>query len=110
MLGVRSEHDKQISRELLPFEGLKRRVAIEMFVKIKEGEPSEIRIEPHGVAVTGDVPERAINAPLDEAAVRKNISKLGGTPYEATKIEIELDEGLIMPVSRLNKEIQNFSL
>ncbi len=102
MLGVRSEHDKQISRELLPFEGLKRRVAIEMFVKIKEGEPSEIRIEPHGVAVTGDVPERAINAPLDEAAVRKNISKLGGTPYEATKIEIELDEGLIMPVSRLN--------
>lgn len=102
MMGVRSERDKEITRELVPFAGLTRRVPIEMLVRIKEGSPSEIRIEPHGVAVIGDVPQKAINAPLTEEAVLKNVSKLGGTPYEATKIEIELDEGLMMPVSRIN--------
>ena len=102
MLGIRSERDKQISRELALFEGLKRKVPIELVVRIKEGEASSIRIEPYGVTVYGDIPERAINAPLDKAAVLKNVSKLGGTPYEATKIDIELDEGLILPVSRLN--------
>ena len=102
MLGIRSERDKQISRELAPFEGLKRKVPIELYVSIKEGDASSITVAPYGVTTYGDIPERAINAPLDETAVLKNISKLGGTPYEATKIDIELDEGLIMPLSRLN--------
>ena len=50
----------------------------------------------------GDIPMQAINAPLDKAAVERCLAKLGGTPYELTKIDIELDEGLMMPVSALN--------
>ncbi len=102
MLGVRSESDKRTTRELVAFDGIKRRVAVDMEVRIKEGEPSSLTVKPHGVTVLGAVPERAINAPLDKAAVLKNISKLGGTPYDARSIEIELDEGLIMPVSAIN--------
>lgn len=102
MLGVRSEEDKMASRELEPFVGLKKKIPVELDVKIKEGEPSSLTVMPYGVTATGIVPERAINAPLDKAAVIKNISKLGATPFEAKNINIELDDGLIMPISAIN--------
>lgn len=102
MLGVRSERDKQVTKELARFSGLTKKVPVRLSVSIKEGEPSRLTVEPQGVTVTGQTPERAINAPLDRVAVQKNISKLGATPYEATKIDIELDDGLIMPVSAIN--------
>jgi len=102
MLGVRSERDKQVTKELARFSGLTKKVPVRLSVSIKEGEPSRLTVEPQGVTVTGQMPERAINAPLDRAAVQKNISKLGATPYEATKIDIELDDGLILPVSAIN--------
>ena len=103
MLGVRSEVDKQKSRELDSFKGLTRKVPIDIKVTIKAGEASSMTVLPHGVTVYGDVPEAAKTAPIDEECVKRNISKLGGTPYEARNIEVELDEGLMMPISAINR-------
>ena len=103
MLGIRSEGDKQKSRELEPFSGIERKIPIELSVKIKAGEPSSITVTNYGKTVYGDIPEAARTAPLDRAAVEKNILKLGGTPYVATKVEILLDDGLILPVSAINR-------
>ncbi len=103
MLGTRSEGDKQKSRELEPFRGLERKIPIELSVRIKAGEPSAITVTNYGKTVYGDIPEVARTAPLDRAAVEKNILKLGGTPYFAQKLDIELDEGLILPVSSINR-------
>ncbi|MGM9683362.1 MAG: DUF3656 domain-containing protein [Eubacteriales bacterium] len=102
MLGVRSENDKRSSARLEPFVGLKRRVPISMKLSIKRGRPSSLCIMPHNVTVFGAVPEEAINRPLDAASVAANISKLGGTPYTAKSVDVELDDGLIMPVSAVN--------
>lgn len=102
MLGVRSEDDKKNSRELDAFRGLTRKIPVELEAKILRGEPSSLTIRPYGVTAYGPVPEKAINAPLDKAAVIKNISKLGATPYEAVKIDVELDGGLILPISAIN--------
>lgn len=103
MLGTRSEGDKQKSRELLAFRGLERKMPIDIFVRIKAGEPSSITLTNYGKTVYGDIPEAARTAPLDRAAVEKNVLKLGGTPYFARKIDVELDDGLILPVSAINK-------
>ena len=103
MLGTRSEGDKQKSRELKPFEGITRKLPIDISVKIKADEPSSVTIENYGKTVYGDIPEAARTAPLDRAAVEKNILKLGGTPYVARRVDIELDEGLILPVSAINR-------
>ncbi len=103
MLGVRSEDDKKNSRELKPFEGITKKIPIELSVKIKKGEPSSVTVTNYGRTVYGDIPEAARTAPLDRAAVEKNILKLGGTPYVASKLDIELDEGLILPVSAINR-------
>ena len=103
MLGVRSDDDKKKSRELEPFAGLERKIPIDIRVKIKQGEPSSMTVLPMGVTVYTDTPEAARTAPIDEDCVRRNVSKLGGTPYEARSIEIELDGGLMMPVSAINR-------
>ena len=102
MLGVRSEGDKKNSRELEPFRTITRKIPVELEARIALGEPASLTVKPYGVTAYGTVPEKAINAPLDKAAVIKNLSKLGATPYEATSINVELDEGLILPISAIN--------
>ncbi len=104
MLGVRSEQDKQAGRALEPFKGLECRVPLQMSATLHRGEPISLTVAACGATYTtaGDVPQAAINAPLDEATVRRQLTKLGGTPYEVTDCRISLDEGLMLPISSLN--------
>lgn len=104
MLGVRSEYDKQISREMDKFDGIKRKLPIDLSVRIKRGEPISLQISgKNGTGVaTGEAPMEAKNAPIDREAVIRSLTKLGNTPYTAQSIEIELDDGLMVPVSWLN--------
>ena len=103
MLGVRSDEDKKSSRELVPFEGITKKIPIDINVKIKAGEPSSMTVMPHGVTVYGDIPEAAKTAPIDEECVIRNVSKLGATAFVARSIDISLDDGLMMPISTINR-------
>lgn len=55
------------------------------------------------VSVVGDVPEKAINKPMTEDNLQARLSKLGGTQFYANNIEIVLDDGLILSVSKINE-------
>ena len=104
MLGVRSEQDKQASREVDKFTKIKRRVPLDMKIRLCAGEPSELVASCRGksVTVTGDAPEAAINAPLDEQSVTRCLAKLGGTCFYLDKCDIELGGRVMMPISALN--------
>lgn len=104
MLGVRSESDKQSSRAVLPFRGIERKLPVDMYAEIERDKPALLRFASgeKTVTVTGDVPFEAINAPLSEDAVKKNLLKLGGTPFACRTPHISLGAGLMMPVSALN--------
>ena len=102
MLGVRSDEDKKISRELPEFKGITRKIPIKLHATLRAGEPASLTVYPFNVTVFGETPEAAINAPLDLASLKKSLTKFGGTPYEVTEFSAELDEGLILPVSKLN--------
>ena len=102
MLGVRSDEDKKISRELPEFKGITRKIPIDLHATLKAGEPAALTVYPFNVTVTGETPEAAINAPLDLAALRKSLTKFGGTPYEVAEFSAEFEDGLILPVSKLN--------
>ncbi|MBQ4101054.1 MAG: U32 family peptidase, partial [Oscillospiraceae bacterium] len=51
----------------------------------------------------GDMPETALNKPTSPEMVEKSLAKLGGTPFYLEKINIDLDDGLVVPVSKLNE-------
>jgi putative protease len=104
MLGVRSDADKRESAAAEKFCGIERKLPIELYASIRSGKEAELRAVSEGRSVTvkGAIPNTAINAPLTREAVEKNLSKLGATCYSLEKLEIELDEGLMLPVSALN--------
>lgn len=54
------------------------------------------------VTVSGAIPEVAINKPMTKELLEKRLSKLGGTQYYLNGIEIDLDDGLIVPASEIN--------
>ena len=106
MLGVRSEEDKRTTRALKSFEGITRKVPLVLKAEILRGKPCKMEISAGGRAseyISDIVPMEAINAPLSFESVKKQLSKFGSTPYELTELELALDEGLMIPVSSLNR-------
>ncbi len=108
MLGIRSESDKELSRQLTPFSGLSKRVPVKIETKLISGEKAQltVTIKSNGkcAVVYGDIPENAVNAPLSLENVKKQLSKLGGTYYSVSDDDcvIELGENIMVPVSKLN--------
>lgn len=106
MLGVRSEDDKKSSRELVPFEGLSKKVGVAIEAEILRGKPCVLTVSSGEKCVRYEsdvVAEEALNAPLGFDSVKKQLTKLGATAYEATSFSLKLDEGLMIPVSLLNR-------
>lgn len=54
------------------------------------------------VTVTGDAPEVAINKPMTVESLTDRLKKFGGTQFYANEINISLDDGLIVPASKIN--------
>lgn len=59
-------------------------------------------IDKNSVFVEGDIPQKAHTKPTDEDRVRQSLSKTGGTAFHFSDLDIELDDGLMIPVSQLN--------
>ena len=49
------------------------------------------------------IPREAINKAIDEASVKEQLSKTGGTQFFARKVDCAIGDGLNVPVSVLNK-------
>ncbi len=104
MLGIRSDSDKADSRAVVKFDGIKRKVGLDISAEFSAGEPSSLRLSANGtsVTVTGDEPLSANTAPMSKDDFSRSLSRLGGTPYTVNSISISASDGLMMPVSRLN--------
>ncbi len=104
MLGVRSDSDKQASRNTEKFHRITRKVPIDMSVEIRAGERAALSLSlgESSVSVLGVEAERAVNAPISRENVEKCLSKLGDTPFKVGRLDISLGEGVMMPISALN--------
>jgi len=105
MLGVRSDNDKMVSRTLEPFTGLTRRIPLELEAVFKPDTPCTLTLSDgtRTVTVCGDIPQPAINAPLTKETVTRNLTKFGGTLYTVKDCRVQLADGLMLPISRLNE-------
>lgn len=79
-------------------------IAADMKFLCKKGEPCSLTVSAAGktAKVDTDIPETAVNKPMTAESIRARLSKLGGTPFYAGEIDIELDDGLILPASKIN--------
>ena len=80
-------------------------------VKIKgnfiltENAPAILEVSAQGVVcrVSGPVPESARGNAMTQESVRKQLLRTGDTPFVFTELAVELQEGLFVPVSALNR-------
>jgi putative protease len=79
-------------------------VGISVSAAVTAGEEAAVTVSdgPHSVTVRGSVPEGARTRPLDEAALEKQLTKTGGTPYYCENFTAQVGEGLSLPLSELN--------
>lgn len=109
MLGIRSDEQKQFSRislvssekidEITP---IKSKICAHAIVKLDEPISLTLTCNKKSVTAYGQMPEKAINAPLSSENIKKNLTKFGSTNFELDAYSDEIDDNIILPISVLN--------
>ena len=114
MLGIRSDEEKTVSKialyssekidEITP---LKQK--INAFARIYLDRPIELTLTCGTIEVTahGQIPEKAINAPMSPENIKKNLTKFGATNFELADFSMSCDEDVMLPISALNELRRN---
>lgn len=110
MFGIRRREDVTAANSVLPgfarlYDKEKPLIPIDMAFSMKADVPAEISISDgvNNIKVSGDVPQAAINRPLDDERITAQLKKTGSTIYYANQINIDSDDGLTLPISELNR-------
>lgn len=116
MFGTRQKEDVTSATNVLLkdlarlYEKEQPRFAVDFYLTVTEGEKVSLTASCKGCRafVSEDVyPEKALNKPLTKEGLAERISKCGGTQFYADKVEVELDDGLIVPASVINNLRRN---
>ena len=81
-------------------------VPIEFYIEIMRDDPLSLAVkdrEGHAAAATGEVPQQAINRAIGEERCTEQLCKTGGTPFICEKVDCEIEDGLSVPISAINK-------
>lgn len=67
-----------------------------------------IKDHEHEITVYSDIlVEKALNVSLDENRIKQQLTKLGNTPFVCTNIEIDMEDDISFPISKLNEIRRN---
>lgn len=80
-------------------------IRMDMSFVCKAGEKCNLTVNALGreITIEGEIPQKAINKPMTAESLSQRLSKLGGTQFFAGQIDIVLDDGLILPASKINE-------
>lgn len=110
MFGMRDKDDVMSSAQVIPelkqLYRKERKVSeLNLDVHVRKGEKVTLKVsdtDGYSCTVYGNIPDTAVNKPINEEFILRQISKLGDTIYNQGKITIHTDEGLSVPASVLN--------
>ncbi len=109
MFGIRTKDDVTAADTVFAtlhelYRNDRQSIALYGGAEIKANAPIKLTVNDgiNTVTVFGDIPEKALNRPMDSQTVREKLSKTGGTPYFFEKLEVDIDEGLMLRISHLN--------
>ena len=111
MFGVREEKNKTDPLELYAkakseyTRGEHPLVGVTGEARVVRGKPISLTLRDdrgNEVRAEGPMPEEARNRPITAQAVEEQLTKLGGTPYRCDGMNCTVEEGLALPLSKLN--------
>ncbi len=83
-----------------------KKVPVKIEAYLKKDKPLVVVItdnDGNTVKISGYInSEIANNKPLSKERLKEQLSKLGQTPFIATELDVELDDGIIIPVGEIN--------
>lgn len=110
MFGTRTREDAAAAAEVLgKLSALTRnevgRLPVDMVLTMAPGEPATLAVTDgtHRVEVAGEVPQTALTRPTDEELAHRALEKCGGTPFYLQNLTCHIGEGLMLPLSALNR-------
>lgn len=109
IFGARLKEDVEAASKALPklkklYEKTEKRFTLNLRFKAERGKPIELFADDGSLSATvfGEPPEEALNAPTSTEDVSEQLKKLGGTLYDAGRVEVDIEDGLILPKSAIN--------
>ena len=109
MFGHREKEDVVAAAKILPeikkqYEKEIKVHTVNFHMTVKKNAPAVLRAEcgKNSVSVTGEVPQTAINKPLNAEYLERQLSKLGGTVFEYGSLTAEIEDGLILSAKAVN--------
>ena len=109
MYGFRRKEDVEASTKVLGsiaslYRAELQKVPVNMEMTLKAGENMHLTVTDgtHKADVYGDIPENAVNKPIDADYTRKLLSKTGGTPFWADSVDVEIEGNITASASQLN--------
>lgn len=110
MFGTRTREDAAAAAAVLgKLSALTRnevgRLPVDMVLTMAPGESATLAVTDgtHRVEVAGEVPQTALTRPTDEELARRALEKCGGTPFYLQDLTCHIGEGLMLPLSALNR-------
>ena len=83
-----------------------RKILLTAKLSIHAGKPASMLVSDHSgnrFLAEGFLPSPALNRPSDSSSVLKQIRKTGNSGFEYESVEIDLEDGLFLPVRDLNE-------
>lgn len=109
MFGSREKEDVIAAKDILPdirkkYSHEKKSGKLDFYAEIKKDSPVKLTVSDgcDSVTVTGEIPETAINKPIDFTYLERQLSKLGGTIYQFGNLNADIDDGLSLSAKTIN--------
>lgn len=109
MFGSREKEDVIAAKDILPdirkkYSHEKKSGKLDFYAEIKKDNPVKLTVSDDcdSVTVTGEIPETAINKPIDFTYLEHQLSKLGGTIYQFGNLNADIDDGLSLSAKTIN--------
>ncbi len=104
---ISSKADKEVLKraKMTYREGVEnKKIPVSAFLSLKRGENAVLTLSDgeNTAVIYGEKPQEAVNVPINEAAARERISKMGQTPYFVEQFDCEIDSSITMSAKDIN--------
>ncbi len=104
---VRKTIDSLLTKEINSYKPKKIQISFNCKIRINENIKLTVIDESNNITIEGNKVEKSINCPISKERIIEQLNKTGDTPFEASKLEIDMDEDVFVSIKELNELRRN---